>query len=80
MQLSGDEFRLMRDVLVVSYARLMGPAPEILTDLVRKGAIVWEWNGGIPIYKITDAGREAMRANQQKSGRKKKARRSGCNR
>jgi hypothetical protein len=63
MDLSPDEVRLLRDVFLVSFAQLMqgSTTPEILTDLVCKGALVWHWNGGIPIYEVTDAGREAMK-------------------
>lgn len=59
-QLSDTEKRLIRDCLLVSYAQLLGPTPAILTDLVRRGFVEWQWNGGIPIYFVTDAGRKAV--------------------
>jgi hypothetical protein len=59
-QINDTERALMRDVLLTSYAQLLGPAPEILTGLVRKGLVEWKWNGGVPIYFVTEAGRSLL--------------------
>lgn len=54
----GDR-RLLTDCAVCGFA-LIGPAPEQLTGLVRQGLLEWRWNGGIPIYEVTKAGRDAL--------------------
>lgn len=56
------ERALMRDCLLTTYAQLIGPPPEILTDLVRRRLVEWRWNGGIPIYYVTDLGRAALKS------------------
>ena len=60
------ERALIRDVLLTSYAQLISPAPEILTELVRKGFVEWRWNGGVPIYYVTEAGRIAVMGSQSR--------------
>jgi hypothetical protein len=62
--ITDTEFALMRDVLLTSFAQLFGPAPEILTGLVRKGLVEWHWSDGIPLYGLTDAGRQAITERQ----------------
>lgn len=57
VKLTAGDVRLMRDVALAKFAQLIGPAPEQLTNLVREGLMVWHWNGGIPIYELTPAGR-----------------------
>lgn len=59
--MTNDQRRFMQDVLLTRYAHLIGSAPEMLTELVRDGFVEWEWNGGVPVYSITDAGRAALR-------------------
>jgi len=63
MSLSFDERRLLRDFAITGFQLLMGSTtPEIVTDLTRKGFLVWHWNGGIPIYEVTETGRAALRS------------------
>lgn len=59
---TADQLALMCDVLFVRYAQLLGPAPEILTDLVRAGLVVWCWSEGVPIYELTAQGRATVQA------------------
>jgi hypothetical protein len=58
--LTADQKDLLRAINACGFSQLIGPAPEILTELVRDGLAQWHWNDGIPIYSLTDAGVHAL--------------------
>lgn len=60
MTLTDDECRLLRDFHVTGFALLMGSScPDIVRKLTAHDLLKWHWNGGVPIYEVTDAGRAA---------------------
>lgn len=59
-ELSGDERRLLRDFAITGFQLLSDATPEIVADLTHKGLLTWHWNGGVPIYEVTEAGRKAI--------------------
>lgn len=55
-----EELGLLRSIAATKYAPLVGPAPAILNNLVHDNLLKWSWNGGIPIYELTDDGLRAL--------------------
>lgn len=61
MPLTDDERRLLRDFQVTGFVLISEDRrPDIVHKLLAERFLKWHWNGGVPLYEVTEAGRAAL--------------------